>query len=104
METDTSVVSAARTQKSGGESLQSCADAEPRRSRLSFAGWRRTGAPLIRAKGSRGLKLEGRTGGQPWCRPGPVKAEAGVAVSGTHFPGHTAEKHNAPHVSVRGAS
>ena len=30
-------------------------------------------------------ELEGRTGGQPWCRPGPVKAEAGVAVSGfTH--------------------
>lgn len=36
-------------------------------------------------EGSQGLRLEGRTGGQPWCRPGPAKVAAGVAVSGILF-------------------
>jgi hypothetical protein len=63
-------------------------------------------------EGSQGLRLEGRTGGQPWCRPGPAKVAAGVAVSGILFWGPVlgscflrgeAEIQNAPHVAVRGA-
>lgn len=48
MEPEKSVVSAARAHESGTQS-QSCATGVPRRSRLSFARWRRTGPPLIRA-------------------------------------------------------